>query len=100
MSAKQLWSSCKRNSFLTLKQLLVTATRSGYHTPTVNYNQNSGGNLITLFGHRYTLYLGQSLELVHGEVGEEDDHVLLHPHYQPRVPLVPPANHTYVVALG
>lgn len=36
--------------------------------------------------------------LVHGEVREEDDEVLLHPDDQARVALVAPSDHLHVVA--
>lgn len=35
---------------------------------------------------------------MHGEVGEEDDEVLLHPDDEARVPLVAPGDHLHVVA--
>ena len=43
--------------------------------------------------------LRQSLGLVHGEVGEEDDEVLLHPDNQPRVSFVTTSNHPHVITL-
>lgn len=36
--------------------------------------------------------------LMHGEVGEEDDEVLLHSDNEACVPLVPPSDHLHVVA--
>ena len=44
-------------------------------------------------------YLGQGLELMHGEVREEDDHVVLHPDDQAGVALITAADHTNVIAL-
>jgi hypothetical protein len=44
-------------------------------------------------------YLGQRLELVHGEVREEDDHVVLHTDDQACISFVAAADHTHVIAL-
>jgi hypothetical protein len=44
-------------------------------------------------------YLGQRLELVHGEVREEYDHVVLHTDDQAGIPFVAAADHTHVIAL-
>ena len=44
--------------------------------------------------------LGHRLELVHREVGEEHDEVILHPHDQPSVALVSPPDHPHVITLS
>ncbi len=44
-------------------------------------------------------YLRQRLELMHGEVREEDDHIVLHTDDQAGIPFVAAADHTHVIAL-